>query len=134
MSKRVVLVEVFSGDQCNEPEVISTKFYDMNTCRTLIKARDFLIKQARAEYVKRREEGDTPVGELIYKFPFGKALVGYYHYDDGLSFLFEEGHPVFQLVVAGYADDPRFVEGLMDLFDSTPKFRKRKKKRSKQAA
>jgi hypothetical protein len=123
MSKlvQIEVVQDILGIYVNTP-----KFWDMNTCTTLIKARDFLIKQARKEYVATKDIEDEPASEAITKFEFGTKLVGYFHFD-GLNFLFPEGHPIYELAARGYADDPRFGEGLIDLFESTRRVRKRKK-------
>jgi len=118
MSKRLVHIEVVPSRIKGETKVTIADFYDMNTCKTLVKARDFLIKRARAEYIATKDREDESAYTAISKFNFGKDLVGYYHFDDGLNFLFEEGHPVFQLVVAGKHKDPRFAEGLYDLYQT----------------
>jgi hypothetical protein len=116
---RFVCVEMSTGDQCTEPYIISCKAYDI-LGGNLIKARDMLIKQARAKYIEEWKPvpgEDEPASQAICKFQFRSNLVGYYHFDNGLTFLFEESSPMYQLIAAGNPLDGDFAIKLWDLFD-----------------
>ena len=116
---RFVVVEITSGGPYHKAQVINTQVYD-SKFSTLIKARDELIREARAEYIKDfytpGDDGYEPANEVISKFPF-KDLVGYYHFDEGLTFLFREDSPVFKPIVEGKILGTELAERLLDLFD-----------------
>lgn len=117
---RFVCVAICTGDQATDPHVVNTQFYD-TSYSTLIKARDQLIKQERAAYVKsigsdRYSSAYEPASELICKFSFRDKLVGFHHFDNGLTFLFEEGHPVYKLIASGKCPNDKLAENLMDLW------------------
>jgi hypothetical protein len=115
---RFVCIEICTGGRSGLAEIVSTKGYDIKG-GNLTKARDMLIKQARA---KHREDNrpvpgeDEPASQLIYKFSLGKQLVGYHHYEDGLTFLFNEGNPIYELIAAGKSPKD-LAEKLVDLYD-----------------
>jgi hypothetical protein len=114
---RFVVVEVCTGGRHGTPEILSQQVYD-TTHKTLIKARDELIRKARAEHVKEFYEpgyGGEPVAELICKFEFKNDLVGYYHYDEGVTFLFKEDSPVYELIVKNKISEDELAERLVDL-------------------
>lgn len=116
---RFVCVEICTGDYGTEAHVVGQQVYD-TTHKTLIKARDELIRRARAEHVKESYvpfEGGESVSELIHKFEFKNDLVGYYHYDNGLTFLFKEDSPVYEPIVTGKIKDYELAKRLIDLFD-----------------
>ena len=114
MSKQLVRIDVCTSHAYG-PGVVGINFYNMN-CSTAVKVRDFFIKQERAEYVKTKDFEDEPASEAICKFPFGSKLVGFYHFDDGLTFLFEEGHPIFKLLAQqSNVDRKRLAQGLFEL-------------------
>lgn len=117
---RFVCIAICTGDQATNPHVVSTEFFD-TSCSTLVKARDLLIKRERTKYVKdfgsdRHSGCYEPASELIYKFSFRDKLVGFHHFDDGLTFLFEEGHPVYKLIVSGKCPGDKLAEHLVDLW------------------
>ena len=116
---RFVVVEITTGGRHGTPEVIGQQVYD-TTHSTLIKARDELIRRARALHVKEfyvPGEAQGSVSEEIFKFEFKNDLVGYYHYDEGLTFLFREDSPVFDPIVKGKIRGQELAERLLDLFD-----------------
>jgi hypothetical protein len=108
----------------------SLGFYEAKNCSTVAQARDLFIKQARQEYAEGRErgEGESP-SEAIYKFPFRNDLVGYYHFEDGASFVFPEGHPVYQLVKSENYEDNDLAAKLYDLFRYHDKLRQEKQRK-----
>lgn len=94
----------------------SLGFFEAKNCSTLVQARDAFIKKFRAEYKRDNwEPGSESPASAIYKFPF-RDLVGYYHFEDGLSFVFPENHPVYQLVKSKNYQDKDLAEKLYDLF------------------
>jgi len=116
---RFVCVEICTGGRHGTADVVGQQVYD-TTHKTLIKARDELIRRARAEHVKEFYvpfEGGESVSEEIFKFEFKNDLVGYYHYDTGLTFLFREDSPVYEPIVKGKIKGEELAEHLMDLFD-----------------
>jgi hypothetical protein len=116
---RFVVVEVCTGGRHGTAEILSQQVYD-TTHSTLIKARDELIRRARAEHVKDLYvpgESCEPVSTLIYKFNFKNDLVGYYHYDEGLTFLFKEDSPVYEPIVTNKIQGQELAERLIDLHD-----------------
>ena len=116
---RFLCVEIITGGPCSKAKVISQRVYD-SKFSTLIKARDELIREARTQYTKDfytpGDDGYEPASEAISKFPF-KDLVGYYHLDEGLTFLFREDSPVFKPIVEGKIAGTELAERLIDLFD-----------------
>ena len=116
---RFLCVEITTGSPCSSAEVISKRVYD-SKFSTLIKARDELIRQARAEYTKNfytpGDDGYEPASEVIIKFPY-KKLMGYYQLDHGLVFLFRNDSPIYWAIVEGKIDDIDLAERLIDLFD-----------------
>ena len=94
----------------------SLGFFEAKNCSTLVQARDAFIKKFRAEY--KRDfwiPGSESPASVIYKFPF-RDLVGYYHFEDGLSFVFPEGHPVYKLVQSKNYKDNDLAEKLCELY------------------
>lgn len=110
--KKVLRIEICTGGPYRDASICSVQFYD--TTGSLSKVRDLFIKQARAEYVKYKDVGDGPAAEAICKFEF-RTLCGYYHFEDGLTFLFPEDSPLFKLVAAGKYTDGALAENLFDL-------------------
>jgi hypothetical protein len=112
-----VAIYIDGGRGNNEAKLHSLGFFGAKNCSTVAQARDLFIKKFRKEYAADRErgEGETP-SEAIYKFPFRNDLVGYYHFEDGLSFVFPEGHPVYKLVQSKNYKDDDLAEKLYDLF------------------
>lgn len=95
----------------------SLGFYGAKNCTTLAQARDAFIKMYRKEYAEDRERGEgEPPAQAIYKFPFRNDLVGYYHFENGLSFVFGENHPIYKLVKSKNYKEDDLAEKLYDLF------------------
>lgn len=121
MTLRFVAVDVDTGGCYSDgPKMIRKQVWD-TTCSTLIKARDELIKRERKTYIQELyqpgDEGYTPASECFSKFPFGKELVGYYSYDTGLSFLFDDKSPVYDCIVQERIPEQELVKRLLDLYD-----------------
>lgn len=112
-----IAIYLDGGRGWTDAKLHSLGFFGAKGCSTIIQARDAFIKKFRKEYSEDREPGcgETPA-EAIYKFPFRNDLVGYYHFDDGLSFVFAEGHPVYELVKSKNYEDDDLAEKLYDLF------------------
>lgn len=112
-----VAIYVDGGRGNNVGKLHSLGFFGAKNCSTVAQARDLFIKKFRKEYAEGRErgEGETP-SEAIYKFPFRNDLVGYYHFEDGLSFVFPEGHPVYKLVQSKNYKDDDLADKLYDLY------------------
>ena len=95
MSKLMVRIDVDL-----EQDTVKVAGFQMQ-CKTLVNARDYLIKQDKS----------------ATKFPFGNKLVGFKS-NRVLTFLFEQDHPVFKLVAANKHNDPKFSQGLIDLYNA----------------
>lgn len=112
-----IAIYIDGGRGNNKAKLNSLGFFGAKNCTTLAQARDAFIKKYRAEYKKNSwEPGCETPSELIYKFPFRNELVGYYHFDDGLSFVFGEDHPVYKLVKSKNYNDDDLADKLWDLF------------------
>lgn len=125
-----VAIYVDGGRGNNVAKLHSLGFFGAKNCTTLAQARDAFIKQFRKEYAAERERGcgETPA-EAIYKFPFRNDLVGYYHFEDGLSFVFGEDHPVYKLVQSKNYKDDDLAEKLYDLFLYHDELREEKRRK-----
>lgn len=125
-----VAIYVDGGRGNNVGKLNSLGFFGAKNCTTLAQVRDAFIKKFRSEYAADRErgEGETP-SEAIYKFPFRNDLVGYYHFEDGLSFVFGEDHPVYKLVQSKNYKDDDLAEKLYDLYLYHDEIREEKRQR-----
>lgn len=120
INMRFVSIAICTGDQATKPHVVKTEFFD-TSCSTLVKARDQLIKRERTDYIKsagsdRYSDCYESASRLIYKFRFRDKFVGFHQFYDGLTFLFEEGHPVYKLIVSGKCSNDKLAEELVDLW------------------
>lgn len=107
-----ISISAFSGVSLN-----NVKFYATKEFSSAAQIRDAFIKKYREEYVKEYERGfDSSPSEAIYKFPF-RDLVGYYHFDDGLSFVLPEEHPIYKLVASKKYKNKDLATMLLDLYD-----------------
>ena len=130
-----VAIYLDGGRGSCEAKINSKGFFGAKNCTSLAQARDAFIKQYRAEYKEDLwEPGSESPASLIYKFPFRNELVGYYHFDDGLSFVFGEDHPVYKLVQSKNYTDDDLAEKLYDLFLYHDEIRDEKRRARKLAA
>ena len=112
-----IAIYLDGGRGWSNAKLNSLGFFGAKGCNTLAQARDAFIKKFRAEYKEDFwEPGSESPASLIYKFPFRNELVGYYHFEDGLSFVFGEDHPVYKLVQSKNYTDDDLAEKLYELF------------------
>jgi len=116
---RFVCIYIFTGEPGTAPYIEDLEFLDAS-CSTLVQARDLVMKRERANYFK--EFGDqrysgcyVSVSNTFRKFS-SRKLVGFHAFEDGMTFLFEEGHPVYKLIVSGTYSNNSVAQQLLDLW------------------